>query len=353
MSWIELFCLKIWLQPQGSEDVRSRDTVQQYRLVELTQGHECCSLKTEERPQISCETYCCTYRVESGRTVADRGPWPPSFHRGLSSQSEYFLSYSWQQRGICSIKPDDISNYSRISLWAKMACGNSFGNNFYFFKRMSYVSAVFTSCSLFPLQPLPESPSLSQTIHLLSFNYYTHTHTLMHPYTRTRTHTPCWIPVVLFNVYWEMGPCDISPIFIDYPNKAGTVENNCNSYWEQSPSIVKVAIFIRVDLMKHFEKEFWLFFFVCVFRSTLQPSLYLQHSLLWDSMHVSVCSRPQPTTININSWISLFLKMYILFLILLASSQETASSISYKDNAWDMCLYMWLHPEEQVTHRNT
>lgn len=69
-----------------------------------------------------------TYWFESGRMGADRGPWPPSFHRGLSSQSEYFLSCSWQQKGICSIKPHDISNYSRISLCAKMACGNSFAN---------------------------------------------------------------------------------------------------------------------------------------------------------------------------------------------------------------------------------
>lgn len=158
ISWIELFCLKIWLQPQGSEDVRSQDIVQQYSLVELTRGHECCSLKTEERPQISCETYCCTYWFESGRTGADRGPWPPSFHWGLSSQSEYFLSYSWQQKGICSIKPHDISNYSRISLWAKMACGNSFGSTRYlfFYRNVLCKCCAHTMLTIPPpLQPLP------------------------------------------------------------------------------------------------------------------------------------------------------------------------------------------------------
>lgn len=29
-------------------------------LVEVTRGHECCFLKTEDGPWISCETYCCT-----------------------------------------------------------------------------------------------------------------------------------------------------------------------------------------------------------------------------------------------------------------------------------------------------
>lgn len=83
----------------------------------------------------------------------------------------------------------------------------------------------------------------------------------MHLYTRKHTPPPCWIPVVLLNVYWEMGSCDISLIFIGYPNKVGTTESKCYIYSEQSPSIVKAAIFIRVDLMKHFEKEIWLSWF--------------------------------------------------------------------------------------------